>query len=293
MTSFERPLVALSLADADQSLLEYAAMLAKTLAWDDILFAHVAANDPQPWLQRLGDEVRRVFGEPSPSARHAFHAAPGARLDQIVGLTVEHHRDLVVLGHRRARSGRRSLARRLAMIAPASVWLVPEGSPAKIEDILVPIDFSDHSADALAVAVHIARCRGLRSVRAVHVFFDPSTIRYDEHVEEIRGQEEAAFERFIAPIDRQGVEVEPIFIEGTRTADDILSLTDRSGTDLVVMSTRGRSRAASVLLGSVTSDSLANTKVPLLAVKHFGSRMTLGEALLNHRIWDQPAPKMN
>ena len=179
------------------------------------------------------------------------------------------------------------------MIAPASVWLVPEGSPAKIEDILVPIDFSDHSADALAVAVHIARCRGLRSVRAVHVFFDPSTIRYDEHVEEIRGQEEAAFERFIAPIDRQGVEVEPVFIEGTRTADDILSLADRSGTDLVVMNTRGRSRAASVLLGSVTSDTMANTRVPLLAVKHFGSRMTLREALLNHRIWDQPAPKMN
>jgi nucleotide-binding universal stress UspA family protein len=200
---------------------------------------------------------------------------------------------LIVLGHRRARSGRRSLARRLAMVAPASVWLVPEGSPAKIDDILVPIDFSDHSADAVAVAAAIARARGLGSIRAVHVFFDPSTIRYDEHVEEIRGQEEAAFERFIEPIDRQGVDVEPVFIEGTRTARDILSHAERSGTDLIVMNTRGRSHAAGVLLGSVTSDTMQGTKIPLLAVKHFGSRMTLREALVNHRIWDQPAPKMN
>ncbi len=293
MTAFERPLIALSLTDADQSLLDYAAVLAGSLAWDDILFAHVAAGDPQPWRQKLMDEVRRVFGQPQPPRQQSFHAVRGARLDQLLGLAVERQRDLIVLGHRRARSGRRSLARRLAMVAPSSVWLVPEGSAAQIANILVPIDFSNHSADALSVAVGIARAIGLKQLRAVHIFFDPSTIRYDEHVEEIRGQEEAAFERFIEPIDRQGVEVEPIFIEGTRTAQDILRLAEHSDTDLIVMNTRGRSHAAGVLLGSVTSDTMAATTVPLLAVKHFGGRMTLREALVNHRIWDQPSPKTN
>ena len=50
-----------------------------------------------------------------------------------------------------------------------------------------------------------------------------------------------------------------MFIEGTRTAQDILTLADRSGTDLIVMNTRGRSHAAGVLLGSVTSDTMADT----------------------------------
>ena len=59
------------------------------------------------------------------------------------------------------------------------------------------------------------------------------------------------------------------------------------------MATRGRSRAASVLLGSTTSAVMANTAIPVLAVKHFGSRMTLREALLNHRIWEQQSPKTN
>jgi hypothetical protein len=48
-----------------------------------------------------------------------------------------------------------------------------------------------------------------------------------------------------------------------------------------------------VLLGSVTSDTLAATPVPLLAVKHFGGRMTVLQTLLNHRMWEERAPKMN
>jgi hypothetical protein len=57
------------------------------------------------------------------------------------------------------------------------------------------------------------------------------------------------------------------------------------------MNTRGRSRAASVLLGSTTSETMADTAVPLLAVKHHGSRMRLLEALLNHRVWERKGPK--
>jgi hypothetical protein len=38
---------------------------------------------------------------------------------------------------------------------------------------------------------------------------------------------------------------------------------------------------------------MAETQIPLLAVKHFGSRMTLLQALLNHRFWEEPTPKTN
>jgi nucleotide-binding universal stress UspA family protein len=293
MTAFDRPLVALSLTEADESLLAYAASRARSLEWNDILFAHVSPDEPAPWGTRLRDAVERVFAAPKHARGHAFHAVQGARLDQILGLAVEHRRDLIVLGHRRIRSGRRSLARRLAMVAPASVWLVPEGAAPAVNNILVPIDFSQPSADALAVAISVARAHGLDRLRAAHVFFDPSTIRYDEHVTEIVGQEEAAFDQFVAGIDTSGIQVEPVFVEGTRTARDILDLAARSPTDLIVMSTRGRSHAAGVLLGSVTSDTLAATSIPLLAVKHFGSRLTLREALVNHRIWEQPSPKTN
>jgi nucleotide-binding universal stress UspA family protein len=281
-------------------LLAYAAQLAEWLAWDDVQFGHVAARqrsrtawDPEPLHERMRDEARRFFGDHPCVAAGSFHAAPGARLDQILRLAVELNRDLIVLGHRRIRSGRRALARRLAMVAPASVWLVPEVAPPRITGILVPSDFSSHSADALAVAVEVARTVGLQRVQVIHVFFDPSTVRYDEHVDEIIGQEEAAFDKFVAGVDTGGIEVEPVFVEGARPAQDILRMAGRYGSDLIVMNTRGRSQAASVLLGSTTSAVMAAASVPVLAVKHFGARMTLLEALVNHRIWNQQAPKTN
>lgn len=299
-TTFCRPLIALSLSDADEGFLHYSALLARSFGWSDIHFAHVIPNNgagetagPGAVEDKLREEVRRVFEQPLPPGQPTFHVVRGVRLDQLLGLAAKHDRDLIVLGHRKERSGRRSLARRLAMLAPSSVWLVPQDSLPQIRSILVPTDFSSHSADALSVAAAIARAVGLSECRAVHVFFDPSTVRYDEHVEEVLGQEEAAFERFLAGADTQGVQVHPVFEESTHPPQAILRLAQRCGTDLIVMNTRGRSQAASVLLGSITSETMAATSVPLLAVKHHGNKMSLLEALLNHRLWETASPKSN
>jgi nucleotide-binding universal stress UspA family protein len=166
-------------------------------------------------------------------------------------------------------------------------------SPDRLSSILAPVDFSSHSRDALSLATSIAAARGLKQCLALHVFFDPSTVRYDEHIDEIRGKEEAAFENMLAATDCHGIHVESLFEESTNVSQTIVRVAEQHGADLIVMNTRGRSRAAAVFLGSVTSDTLAGTHVPLLAVKHFGSRMTIVEALLNHRFWEERAPKMN
>jgi nucleotide-binding universal stress UspA family protein len=300
MSPFTRPLVALSLTEPDRELLRYSATLARLFAWGDVHFAHVAAQtgsespwDPAPCQAHLRQEVDQHFGRPTSEVRTVYHAVRGPRLDQLLNLAAVHSRDLVVMGHRRSRSGRRSLTRRTAMISPSSVWLVPEGAPATVSRILVPTDFSNHSADALKVAIAVARAANIRQLHAVHIFFDSSTIRYDEHVAEVVGQEEAAFKKLLDSVDTEGVRIETVVQEGTHPAQDILRVADRLGTDLIVMNTRGRSSAASVLLGSVTSDALAATKVPLLAVKHFGGQMSLMQALLNHHLWDKDVPKTN
>jgi sulfate permease, SulP family len=292
MSTFERSLVAVSLTEQDQSLLEYVRLLAGRLAWSDVDFVHVARENHAQSLERLREVARHCCARETIDDS-ALHVLEGPLLDQLLRLSTERQRDLILLGHRRARSGHRAMARRLAMVAPASVWLVPEGASPEITHILAPIDFSDHSADALSVAIAIARANELDRLSALHVYVDPSTIRYDEHIEEVIGEEEAAFEKLLARVDSKGIEVEPIFVEGSRITEEILRTAQQQRCDLIVMNTRGRSRAASVLLGSTTSDTMADTMVPMLAVKHFGSRMSLIEALTNHRIWDQPSPKMN
>lgn len=298
-TAFARPLVALSLTEPDAGLLKYAALATALGETSEIRFAHVLPGDGpstpsadvEPIRRRMEEEVRAAFGKLPEQA--AFDVVRGPRLDELTELSLRHRHDLLLVGHRAARSGRRSLARRLAMVAPCSVWLAPEGAPSRISDILAPVDFSSDSADALSMATSIAAAAGIERIHALHVYFDPSTIRYDEHADEIHGQEEAAFERMLREVDCHGVHVEPVFEESTHVSDAILRVGRQLGSDLIVMNTRGRSRAAAVFLGSVTSATMMATPLPLLAVKHFGSRLPLLSALLSQRIWRQPSPKTN
>ena len=299
MSVFTRPLVPLSLSEPDVELLRYVRLLASLETWETVQFAHVVTDrtheleeaERASLLDRMRAEGAAHFA--GREARMELDVVHGPRLDEILSLAIEDRHDLIVLGHRRDRKGRRSLARRLAMVAPCSVWLVPQGAACALSNILVPVDFSSYSADALALAVSLAAARGLKRCRTVHVYFDPSTVRYDERVAEIQGKEEEAFAQMVAGVDCQGVAVEPIFEESSHPSEAILRVAERTASDLIVMNTRGRSCAAAVLLGSVTSDTLAATKIPLLAVKHFGGSISLLQALLNHRTWERQAPKTN
>jgi nucleotide-binding universal stress UspA family protein len=296
MSPFQSALVALSVSDSDVGLLRYAALLARQGICRQFQFVHVAAArqgavepfEPRETVDGMQESVRQYFDA---AGNYPCRALEGARLDQILRAALEQQADLIVLGYRRQRSGRRSLARRLAMVSPCSIWMVPEGAPDRIDRILVPVDFSAPSADAISRGTALARQCGLAECLALHVYFDPSTVRYDEHVEETRGEEQAAFQRFVAPIDCHGIEVRPILEENSQTAPTILRNASQHGANLIVMGTRGRSFAAAVLLGSVTSQTMVRTHVPLLALKNYGTHMSLIDALTSQRLWDRPVPK--
>lgn len=300
MKPFRRAMVALSNTASDAELLRYAALAARTCALRDVRFVHVVTEPHRPrdgvdvprLVGQIRDEVERHFGSLD-GVSTAVHVCEGVRVDELIEFAVSEEVDLILLGHRKLRSGRRSLARRLAMIAPCSIWLVPEGAPCRISSILAPIDFSDHSADSLELALELARRGGIEQCFALHVFFDPSTVRYDEHIDEVRGNEERMLARFLEPIDTRGVRVEPVFEESTHVGQAILRSTGKQQADLIVMSTRGRSRAAAILLGSVTSQTIMETTVPVLAVKHFGAQLKLFRALFSKEVWQRSNPKSN
>ena len=57
------------------------------------------------------------------------------------------------------------------------------------------------------------------------------------------------------------------------------------GADLKVVATRGRSRSAAILLGSVAEGTIVQARRPVLVVKHFGARLTLLQVLLDRSFW--------
>ncbi|MBX3439757.1 MAG: universal stress protein, partial [Planctomycetaceae bacterium] len=290
---FPRMMVALSATEEDVPLVTYARLLARAGLVHHVSFVHVRTparimDDPRPdagVLQTCEDVVATHFARPRENVTVGCHVVLGVRIDALIDFATQDRCDVILLGHHSRRSGQRSLARRLAMIAPCSVWLVPEGAPLSIFEILVPIDFSDHAADSLSVAVSIARAVGLTECSATYVFADPSMVRYDDHIDEIRHNVETAFEEFIEPIDRRGMAVEPTYMEGNNVGKTLLHSAKLNGTDLLVMNTRGRSRSASILLGSVTGQVLSESPVAVLAVKHYGAMMNLFQALKQSQFW--------
>ena len=169
------------------------------------------------------------------------------------------------------------------MAAPCSVWLVPEGSRAAVDRILAPVDFSSRSADALGLACSIAAAAGVEHCLGLHVRFNPAATTFDGY-EQIEMEEVAqAFYLFIARIDMHGVSVVPRFEEGANVGVAIDRVATELDTDLIVMNTRGRSSASSVLLGSETEYVIMASRRPVLAVKRFGARLRFLEALLHER----------
>lgn len=291
--------VPLALNHEDAALLRYAARLASLGIGKEFNFLHVITaqdkkDNPTParlLKKRMEEEVKRYFNG---DATLNYQAIEGtSRMDELVQFSEETKSDLILLGHRIHREDQRSLARHLAMITSCSVWMVPEDYKAEITKIMVPVDFSEPSADCLSQAVEVARLNNLSECLALHVFFDPSVIRYEEHDEIILGQEEEAFDKFIAPIDTNGITVKPLFEESSNVVHAVLRQAEENNVDLIVLSTRGRSQAATILLGSVTSQIMSESKIPVLVVKHFGDQMAVMEALLTSRFWKKPEAKMN
>ncbi len=287
---FGNALAPLSMTRDDEEVIAYAKYLSDIDLCKRFSFVHVAPADAsassiEETSRSMRERVRKIFGSDYEPYLHGCDVVKGSsRLDTLLEQGLERNSDLILLGHRRETTAKRSLARRLAMMSHASVWMVPAGSRASIGKVVAPIDFSDASADSLGQAIGVARSTGA-SLEALHVYFDATVMRSEEHAELVDDKEQAAYAGFMENIPRDGVRIFPVFKESSDPADAILREAEAAGADLIVIGTRGRTIAATLLLGSVTSDVLANARIPVLAIKHFGDSMTLGEALRSAKLW--------
>src|SRR5690349_10864661 len=130
MKLFERVVVAVGDAERDTGLLRYARVLPILSPGVECLFVHALAwtgkahsGGPQithrQALDRLENAVERHYG-----LEGAVCAVlTGDVVDRLLETVAASAADLVLLGHASEHTGRRALARRLAMQAPCSVWM--------------------------------------------------------------------------------------------------------------------------------------------------------------------------
>lgn len=290
MHRFVRLMVCLRGSETDPELIRYAAMIARLGTVREAHFLHDVPprdGDPDPSGAECQAMVAREFTDIPEGVTSSQEVLRGPLLDVVLTEASEREIDLILVGHRKNRPRRRSIARRLAMKAPCSVWMAPEGSSLTLNRILVPVDFSERSADALVVAAGLAARAGCRELLALHVRFEESRLTFEGDEEAIKQREQQEFDAFLAPLDLHGVAVRSLFVDDPSPAHAIARLGMEQKADLIVMATRGRTRSSAILLGSVAEDTLIESDLPVLIVKHFGDHLGVLKALLE-RVQSEP-----
>lgn len=287
MKLFQRVLVAVGDVNEEGDLLRYARVLRDISCGAEFYFVHVLGwPSPQSFRQEPlthAEAVRRLEESVAAHCGADYRARclvrHGNAVDCLLECAAELMADLILVGHAREHRGRRSIARRLAMQAPCSVWMRPRNSRSSISQVWAAIDYSEPASYALSVASQIARLAGSSDCIGLRVYRHEASAGSQEHPLLVRERE--AFERFTAPLDTAGLEVRPVLEEGASVVHVVNRLASARNIDLVVMGSRGQSRSASTLLGSESEDVLMESKVPVLIAKRRGERIGLLQALLD------------
>lgn len=140
-----------------------------------------------------------------------------------------------------------------------------------MKTILVPIDYSEASNNALYYAVELAKFSGAKIV-LLHAYQVPiptgevpAMIISPEELEKENTARVKKIEKEVLKKTSEKTKIEHIIRAGFVT-DEILSVATERNPDLIVMGVKGESGVSRVLIGSNTVSVIKRTKIPVLAV---------------------------
>jgi len=306
MLQLRKILVPHDFSDFSEQAVRYALALAATCDAElHLVFAEVLYGEDAPTPERseatsfaeaLRDRLGLSFDADRGVAHYEGHDIRIVRnimrdvapAPAIVNYAGEHDIDLIVMGTHGRRGLRRlllgSVAHEVLRMAPCSVLTVRKGEaeskrPHTVESILVPIDFSKYSREALRHAKEIAKLMGAH-LDLLHVIDeDLHPAFYTIAARSIYDIDPEIDKKALAELKHMdesahGPSVETRYhVRDGHAAGTIIDFAKEVGSDLIVMSTHGLRGLEHFFMGSVAEKVVRRAPVPVLTVKAFGKAM--------------------
>lgn len=142
----------------------------------------------------------------------------------------------------------------------------------KINNILVPIDFSDCSKNALRFAIHLAKLfdAKIHMVNAVHVQTSHPNLAGSNLMASVIADYETQVKESFEELEREIIELKNVPYEADRFVtyliDAIYTETINKKIDLIVMGTKAKHTGLEELLGSRASDVIESATVPIMII---------------------------
>ena len=245
------------------------------------VFKRLIAATPLETEQRLYNRAKIALQNraeilASKGIRVKHHVAIGRPHIEINRYAQSHHADLIVIGDQGE-----SFARELFLGTTASktlrtghhpLLIVRQEPRDKYKHVLVPVDFSKNSLNALEMALKAA---AEASIHVLHVVEMPlgqklkqagyDAERVDHYRDEMLAHAREGMEKIVSDYAHGDTRVASI-IEYGRASDTIREKTQALDIDLIVIGKRGQTELDEALFGSVTKHILYETPCDVLVV---------------------------
>ncbi len=228
----------------------------------------------------LGDQVIVISAEKSGLSAY----------EEILDYAEEHDIDLIVMGTHGRRGPRRfligSTAERVVRMSSCPVLTLRDDAPSmsaeNMRHLLVPVDFSEHSMEAVRYAAELATVWNAR-ITLLHVIeeailptvygVEPVAVFPVDHLLEESRKE---LDKLRAARFDEDAPVDTKVIVG-HAATSISDYADEVEADLIVISTHGLTGVKRFLMGSVAEHVVRSSHCAVLTVKPFGASLISGE----------------
>ncbi|SEJ18649.1 Nucleotide-binding universal stress protein, UspA family [Cyclobacterium xiamenense] len=300
MSQFKKAMVGLDLSPMDETLINQIKSLAPIFRMEKVYFVHVAKNLilPEEVSQSYPDLIAPVDETIASEIEHELEKVQPA-LEIPYEIIVKEGNaqetmlrwgkikdiDLLVMGRKKGKSPSDSLVNNLSQKYPHPVLLLPAAySRGSFQKILLPIDFSRHSVVSISLATGIAAKTGAE-IQCCHLYevprgYSKTGKSFEEFSAIMLENAKKDYKKFLAENNLPDFPCEFILRHAKDEADNIMQHAREVGVDLLIIGSRGRTKSAAVLLGSV-AEKLVNTnhEIPMLVMKEPGENMSFFEAL--------------
>jgi nucleotide-binding universal stress UspA family protein len=297
MRKYNKILVAMKLDEEDVSVAKYAASISGMADAEEVHFFHVTEefDIPDKWCSVVEEDMNcdtmrskmqelvKKSGADFGKAQILYEASDGDELRDALKYIKEKDIDLVIT---QKVCGGPKIPERLARKAPCSVIFVPPHVSPTFDNIFVALDFSSYSKEALERAIAFGKAAGAKKITLLHVFAVPigyykSGHTYEEFADIMKKNAHEEFEELKNSMDIGGMEINFIIEMNEHPYTAIVDTVHNKGADLLVVGSRGRSKTAAILLGSVTERIIEMCNVPILTVKKKGQGISIIDAMFN------------
>jgi nucleotide-binding universal stress UspA family protein len=298
-------LVGLDLSDVDDTLIDHIILASQKTEIQKVYFLNVQKSldlpdevkEKYPGLLAPKDEqIKKIIIdkiESSPhgklNAEYELKIVDGNPTEQLLKWAKIKEVDLLVLGKKLSFESSGISASKIAKLAPCSVFFIPEAMQNEPHYFVVPVDFSQPSKIALNQGINVGRFYNEAEIRCVHFYDIPSgysTIgkSYEEFADIMKQNAVKEFEKFIATIETKNTEIKCDFVlsKSDNVAEEVFKYALKNQASGIIMGSRGRTLAASIILGSVAEKVLViNSHLPIFIAKDKNHNMGFFEALID------------